>query len=269
MQSILEILGPSQSGKTTFTEALIQGLESEQWGQHHVLVIDADLNGQVSQHLSARLNQLETRDITLPEERKTITDKTTSNTLSDLVKEFQEKPTLSNEAIEWRLQDLMETINPKVDLLRVGAFPAEVSTGIEKMLLYGLKRLIQHYDVLLLDGDSPFLRNRLLASLSVPFQSLILCTMTQWDASYFHPEKLNIPSPNWIANQCPPEVIQGRITGVLGEALDEALDDGRIRLIAKIPLFSNPKEELQTQLPSLIQNALLKIDLPFVQSVGR
>jgi molybdopterin-guanine dinucleotide biosynthesis protein len=265
MQSILEILGPNQSGKTTFTEALIQGLESEQWGQHHVLVIDADTNGQISQHLSARLHQLETSDITLPDERK----KTTHNTLSDLIKEFQDKPTLSNEAIEWRLQDLMETINPKVDLLRVGQFPAEVPTGIEKMLLYGLKRLIQHYDVLLVDGDSYFLRNRLLSSLSVPFQSLILCTMTQWDERYLHPEKLNIPSANWIANQCPLDVIQGRITGVLGEALDEALDDGRIRLIAKIPMFYQPEEEIQTQLPSLIQNALLKIDLPFVQSVGR
>jgi hypothetical protein len=93
--------------------------------------------------------------------------------------------------------------------------------------------------------------------------------MTQWDERFLHPETLNIPSANWIANQCPPEVIQGRITGVLGEALDEALDDGRIRLIAKVPMFSNPEEDIQTQLPLLIQNALLKIDLPFVQSVGR
>lgn len=242
MKSVLEIIGPAGVGKTTLCELLIQWLEAadnlQRGGHSAILIIDASPDSRL------------TRDLA---------EKESPPTLAALEKSFQDKPTQQNEAIDWACQDLIQSINPQIDLLTVGTLPSPLASGIEKMVVYGLKRLFTTYDVIIIDGEEPFLRDNVFQD---PVQSLIVITPDCWDARHLHPEGCGITSAVFMANQCSPQVISGRIEGELGIALDEALDEERIRLVAKIPRYES-EAEMNEALPRAFHNGLLRMDLPF------
>lgn len=246
MKAILQVIGCRGAGKTTLSEMLIQDLSSRPDGPSGILAIDASPDMKLS------------RQLALDEG---------GETLAAVVRRFQEKPSLPNEAIDWAFNDLAATVGQDsrgrdIDLVTVGGISQTLPPGIEKMLSYGLNRMIKGYDFVIIDGEYPFFRRYLPED---AFKTMVVMTPEQWSPEYLGTENDIYRTPAVIINQCQERALSSRLMGELGQALDDALDASRIRLIGKLPDYGS-QEMMQQRLPSAFHNCLLRLDLPFIAS---
>lgn len=241
MKAILQIIGPRGVGKTTLCTMLLHWIGEQGKRGITTLALDASPGEQLTQQMTLSKS---------------------ANNICLLAKRFTEKPTQPNEAIDWAFNDMVVSIDQEIDLLPLGPLGKQYPTGIEKMLDYGLSRLIEAYDFVVVDGEHPILERHLPAEVVKP---LIIITPERWDKSLLLKENDYAQTPAVIVNQCGEQALSSRLLGDLGETLDTALDAGQIRLIGKLPFYTS-EAALEKDLPQVFYNCLLRLDLPFSTS---
>lgn len=156
----------------------------------------------------------------------------------------------SREAIDWVFHDLVSPVGEEGDLMTLGELPGEMPPGEEEKLGYGLNRLMETYDYVVVDGFHPLLR-RLLPDERL--STLEIVTPATWEAWKPTEAENRHHTPALILNRYRDET--------LPPVLDEALIRRQVQLIGKLPEYGNLAECLQN-LPEQFQNCLLKLDIP-------
>jgi cellulose biosynthesis protein BcsQ len=237
MKAIVQLMGPAGVGKTLLGEALIQELAAHATVPLSILIIDATPDRNLSQQFSLEGHQ---------------------QTLAGVVQGLIQNPNQPKEAIDWAFSDLAVSVGHEIDLVTAGPLSEQLPGGIEKMLVYGLTRFIRTYDFVLIDGAHPLIR-RLMPAESL--RTLIILTPEKWDSTYFNLSEEEGKSLSLILNK----LEMGGLPPEYQADLDHAMEAGQVRLIGKFPRYET-QEVLQRELPSVIRNSLLRLDLPFSAS---
>lgn len=226
MRAILVIDGPHGSGKTT-----LSGLLAEELAPASTLLID-----------------------TCPQQALTLqqSPNPTPLTVAHLLHSQQEVTSGTKEAIDWGFHDVLVPLGEEIELLTLGALSAPLSPADQDKLHYGLSRLIANYDYVVLDGTHPALWAAL------PLEHvLLLYVLTPTCFPHWTPP-LDLTrsgsTPCLILNQYGQEP--------LPPALADALQQGDIQLIGKIPRYETRKE-LVDRLSDDMQGGLFRLNIPF------
>lgn len=219
MKAIIELLGEADVGKTTLTTILGEELASAS-----ILYIDASLN----QHLT-----------------QSLAPKPSTNTVAQLLKQAQSG---NREVIDWAFHDLTIEVGEEGDLLTLGSLPNTLSTTEQDRFRYGLTRLVEAYDYVIIDGFHPLLHHLM------PEESLrtvIILTPRQMVGWSIPPEVRRTPSI--VLNQYGGEA--------LSPELEMSLQQGQALLIGKLPRYATP-EDCAQHLTDDFRNCILRLNIP-------
>jgi cellulose biosynthesis protein BcsQ len=156
----------------------------------------------------------------------------------------------SREAIDWVFSDLTVPAGEENEILTVGDLPEAINLIEQEKLRYGLSRLIEPYDYLIVDGVHPIIHPLL------PKDSLYTLTILtpndwqQWKESKLEPD---VQTPALILNQYQQEPFP--------PALDHALLQDKIHLIGKLPRYSSP-EECASRAASDFEDCMRRLNVP-------
>ena len=223
MQAIIELTGKPGTGKTTLAT-----LFSEELARASVLFIDATQNQKLTQELATQLPQL---------------------TLGELFSQPTEA-TSTREGIDWAFHDLTVGTGEENELMTVGNLPTALNDTELQKIRYGLSRLIENYQYVIIDGEQPLLR-QLLPDENL--RTLILLTPDQFED--WQPPQDNEPlhTPTLILNRYNQEPFP--------PSLEKALEQHQVQLLGKLPTYMTP-EAFAEKLPEDFKNCLLRLDIP-------
>jgi hypothetical protein len=223
LQGIVELTGQTGSGKTTLATIL-----GEELSPALVLYIDASPDQRLTMMLAPKFPEL---------------------TLGRLFSQRTEA-TGSREAIDWVFHDLTVPAGEDQELMTVGILPDEVGLAEREKLCYGLNRLIENYQYVVVDGYHPLLRQLL------PDEHIrILDIVTPESFAEWQPPKAETALHT-------PALILNRYSGEpLPRPLDEALTNQQIQLIGKLPRYAT-QEDCIRKISDDFQNCLLRLNLP-------
>jgi hypothetical protein len=219
IQAILELLGEPGAGKTTLATVL-----GEELSAASVLYVDASPDQRLTQILAPEAPPM---------------------TLAQLL---QQPASNHREAIDWAFHDLTVSVDLEADLLTLGALPEGAGNVDEDRFCYGLTRLADSYDYLIVDGYHPLL-HRLLPEETL--RTVLVLTPRQM-ANWELPAELS-RTPSIILNKSGAEP--------LSPALETALQQGQATLIGKIPHYPTAEECIR-RLPEDFRNCLLRLNIP-------
>jgi cellulose biosynthesis protein BcsQ len=223
MQAIIEITGKAGVGKTT-----IATLFSEELAHTSSLFIDADSNQQLTRDLATQATQL---------------------TLAELFTKHTEA-TSTREGIDWAFNDLTVSVGEDNELITVGQLPEALpETDLEK-LRYGLNRLIENYQYVIIDGYQPLLHQLLPED---HLRTLMLVTPVEFSTWQPAAEAQRLHTPFLILNFYHQEA--------LPPLMENALLQHQIKLVGKFPEYAD-REALEQTLPEDFKNCLLRLDIP-------
>ena len=242
MKGILQIVGPPAVGKTLICDLLLNELSktpSLSDNTHTpLLIIDASANTDTQ-------------------------DDAETQSLVQLAADFQNDLSLSQEQVDWAFSELIETAGPQIDRLNVGILPTALASGAEKMLAYGLNRLFDHYDYVLIDG-----RHSRLYKL-IKHKELVRLIMLASPSTF----NLNLDAfetfqtPSLIINHCHPNSADASLESEFETQINEAISNGDYRLIGRLPFCDSPADEKQVTLAERFQDCLLRLNLPLDQEI--
>lgn len=223
MYAIIELTGATGAGKTTLAQTL-----GEDLAPASVLYVDASPDQRLTHLLAPDPPAL---------------------TLEKLFGEAQEART-SREAIDWVFSDLTVSVGDENDLLAVGHLNGGMPAADREKLQYGLNRLIDGYDYVIVDGRHPLLR-----ALLPPEQLHTLAVVTPDDfAQWRAPGQAGqIHTPAMVLNRYNKEP--------LPQSMEEALTHREVQLVGRLPQYASP-DECARQLSEDFQNCLLKLNIP-------
>lgn len=223
MKAIIEVTGRLGAGKTSVVIAL-----GEDLAPASLLYIDASPDQKLTQALAPQPPEL---------------------TLGRLVSRNTEVST-SKEAVDWAFHDLAIPVGDEQELLTVGNLPETLNEIEIGKLQYGLTRLIENYDYVVLDGHHPIL-HRLL-----PEENLqLLDIVTPDDFSHW-----KIPNGREFIHT--PALILNRYENEeLPTTLESALNEQRIQLIGKLPHYQTAEDRIR-QFSDAFTNCLLRLNIP-------
>lgn len=227
MNRILQIIGPPDTGKTTIADLLIHELVPSA-----VLVVDASGNQQLSHRL------------TLEQPRKT---------LRQLMEQFESQPIQTQEGVDWAFHDLVVSVGEDIDLLSLGALPGHLPETASEKLTYGLNRLMDNYDYVVIDGFHAALDTRI--KNRELMRVVAVATPERYDLDF---EALaTVRTPVVILNRAP----ETSLPEPLNSDLDRAIEHGEVRLIGRLPDYPDPETRIR-EMPAVFHNILLRLDLP-------
>ncbi len=224
MYAIIELNGENGAGKTTLATAL--GVELS---PASVLFIDASLDQKLTQTLSLAPPTI---------------------TLARLFSQTPENTRLNEdrEAIDWAFNDLTVTAGEDQDVLTVGGLETELPPAARDKLHYGLTRLIEAYDYVIIDDHHPLIHQLL------PDENLrTLIVLTPTHIKHWQPPAETVRTPSLILNQYDNEP--------LPEHLETVLRQGQAKLIGKLPRYATPEDCIR-RLPDDFRNCLLRLNIP-------
>lgn len=162
------------------------------------------------------------------------------------------------EAIDWTFHDLTVSVGEENDLLAVGDLPNDLGALERNKLRYGLNRLMEAYDHIIIDGLHPVIHSLL------PLETVRI---------------LHVLRPEQFNNGCLPPLTNGEeasqtpivhtptlLLNGYGEEplpalLEDALHEGHVQLIGKIPRYAT-FQDCNRQMPLDFQNGLLRLNIP-------
>lgn len=223
MQAIIELTGKPGAGKTTLANIL-----GDELSPASVLYIDASPDQRLTTMMAPEAPQL---------------------TLGRLFSQ-QTEATGSREAIDWAFHDLAVAVGEENELITVGSLPDDIDIVPREKLRYGLNRLADTYDYVIIDGHHPLLRQLLPDE---QFRTLEILTPAAFPDWTPHPEGELLHTPALILNRYSEEP--------LPRVLDDAITAHQLRLIGKLPAYPTVEDCIR-KLPDDFRNCLLKLDIP-------
>lgn len=227
MNRILQIVGPPDTGKTTVADLLVHELAPAS-----VLVLDASADQQISHRL------------TLEQPRQT---------LRQLMEQFESHPVQTREGVDWAFHDLVVSVGEDIDLLSLGALPDPLPETAAERLTYGLNRLMENYDYVVIDGFHPTL-NRLITERE-PMRVIAVATPERHELDF--DALAPVRTPVVILNRAP----EASLPEPFNSRLDRAIEQGEVRLIGRLPEYPTPDARIR-EMPAVFHNILLRLDLP-------
>lgn len=223
MKAIIEVTGKLGAGKTSVVITL-----GEELSPASILYIDASLDQKLTLALAPNPPEL---------------------TLGRLVSQNTETAT-SKEAVDWVFHDLAIPVGDEQELLTVGNLPENLQAFELERLKYGLTRLIENYDYVVLDGHHPILHALL------PEETLqLLEIVTPDDFSDWH-----IPNGREFIHT--PALILNRYHSEdLPSSLEDALSAQKVQLIGKLPDYPTAEDRIR-QFSDAFSNCLLRLNIP-------
>lgn len=221
MQAIVELMGEPGVGKTTLANAL-----GEELAPAEVLLIDASPDQRLTLMLALEQPAL---------------------SLADLVRRGEEV-TGNREAIDWVFTDLTVPAGEENSLLTVGALPNDLLPAVYDQLRYGLTRLLEAYDYVIVDGFHPLIHALL------PEERLhTLTVLTPSQLADWEPPLSGVRTPLVVVNQAQDEAFPPHF--------EQVLLQGRARLIGKVTKYASAEDAIR-RLSEDFQNCLLHMDIP-------
>ncbi|WP_373533009.1 hypothetical protein [Vampirovibrio sp.] len=223
MKAIIEVTGKLGAGKTNVVITL-----GEELSPASILYIDASSDQKLTHTLAPQLPEL---------------------TLGRLISQHTETAT-PREAVDWVFHDLAITVGDEQELITVGNLPEQLDASALTPLKYGLTRLIENYDYVILDGHHSVLHTLL------PEETLqLLDIVTPDDFSDWHLTNGRefVRTPALILNRYDNEPLPA--------TLESALSEQRIQLIGKLPRYQT-SDELFRQFANAFGNCLLRLNIP-------
>jgi cellulose biosynthesis protein BcsQ len=219
--TIIEFTGADTAGKTTLAIAL-----SDELAPASILLVDASPDQKLTQLLAPQDPPL------------------------TLAQVLTQKHTGTREATDWAFNDLTVNVGEENDLLTVGALDATLGVSERERLRYGLTRLADAYDYVIIDGYHPLL-HQLLPDENM--RILMILTPGQLTSWALPGTGESVATPSLILNQYSDEP--------LPDDLEAALTQGNARLVGKLPRYAT-SEACQKQLPDDFRNCLLRLNIP-------
>lgn len=223
MKAVIELAGSLGAGKTSVALALGEALAPAP-----ILYIDASPDQKLTTALAPKPPEL---------------------TLGRLLSQNMDGVG-SREAVDWAFHDLTVPVGHEQELMTVGHFPATIEPLAESKLHYGLTRLIENYDYVVIDGHHAVLQ-RLMPE--EPLRVLDIVTpedFTQWVLPV---EREYVHTPALILNRYSDEALPA--------SLETALQTHQIQLIGKLPRYQNPEDRLR-QFSDAFADCLLRLNIP-------
>jgi energy-coupling factor transporter ATP-binding protein EcfA2 len=232
MPPIIELAGIPGCGKTTLSACL-----SELLYQQKMLLIDTDPEQQLVFSLTQQLASITLADVLASMENKL------GNSLGN-----------SQESVDWSFNELPVSINETQDILAMGLLPlSPLSVMAFEKLQYGLGRLIQSYDLVVVDGQSLVLK-QLFPNQEIQSIELLLPEQPSlWrlpeTCSSLHTHAIILNQSGTQQFELPPE-------------LNAALQQGSIQLLGRLPHYED-ESALQQNMPILLKQCLLRLNTSF------
>lgn len=223
MKAIIEVTGRLGAGKTSVVIAL-----GEELSPGSVLYIDVSPDQRLTSALAPHPPEL---------------------TLGRLVSKHTETAA-PREAVDWVFNDLAVTVGDEQELITVGGLSESLSAVETTQLQYGLTRLIENYDYVILDGHHPILHTLL------PEETLqLLDIVTPEDFPHWHLTNGRefVRTPALILNRYGDEALPAN--------LEAALSEQRIQLIGKLPRYQTAEDQIR-QFSDAFTNCLLRLNIP-------
>lgn len=225
LKAIIQLTGQPGAGKTTLANLL-----GEELAPASILFIDASPDRKLTYMLSPQPPLL---------------------TLETLLQQWRETTASGpKEAIDWAFHDLTVSVGDENELMTLGKLNEEIGIAAQEKLRYGLNRLIENYDYVVIDGYYPLLQ------LLLPDEGVrILDVVTPEDFIQWQPViKDVLHTPALLLNRYSEES--------LPSSMEEALTNREVQLIGKLPHYTNPDDCIH-KLPEDFKNCLLKLNIPF------
>ncbi len=165
---------------------------------------------------------------------------------------------VGREAIDWTFHDLTVSVGDENDLLTVGALPSALGAIEREKLRYGLNRLIDAYDHIIVDGLHSVIHGLLPAE---TMRILHVLRPEQFHNGGLPPVPAGEEASHATLLHTPALLLNGYAEEPLPHALEEALQEGHIQLIGKIPRYDTP-QDCSRHMPLDFQNGLLRLNIP-------
>jgi cellulose biosynthesis protein BcsQ len=223
MKAIIEVTGRLGAGKTNIVIIL-----GEELSPASILYIDASADQKLTHTLAPQLPPL---------------------TLGQLISRHTETAA-HREAVDWVFHDLAITVGDEQELITVGNLPEHLDAAELPPLKYGLTRLIENYDYIILDGHHLVLHTLLPEE---ALQLLDIVTPEDFPHWQLSRDRDLIRTPALILNRYSNEPLPAN--------LEMALNEHRIQLIGKLPRYQTFHEQSQL-FASAFGNCLLRLNIP-------
>lgn len=231
--SVIELMGPPRSGKTTLALLLAKFLSERQ--DNSILVIDASLDQQTT---------------------KTLLQKPPQNTMTQLAQDIlntgyaHPRQAETRQALDFAFSNLPTPTPSNADLITVGFLSENLPATLQEMLRYGLTRLMAQHDFVVVDSYHPLIHQILPEEV---LNILVICDANE--QTPLPPGFKSLKTPGLIVTTDP------HAQSTLGDKLEQLLTDGDLTMVGKLPLF-NSEETMHQDLPKLFQDCLLRLNLP-------
>jgi cellulose biosynthesis protein BcsQ len=248
VRAILVLTGAAGSGKTTVATLLGEALSSGS-----LLYIDATPDQALSALLAPEQPGMSLAQL-FSKSKTGSTVEATKNAIGNKEEKAVPELTLNGpagrEAIDWTFNDLTVSVGEESDLLLVGDLNHQLDLREQEKLTYGLRRLIDGYQVVIMDGEDSLLLSLL------PQEVLRILSVVTPD------QFKDWRSTLILEGESTPALVLNAYSGEpLPEALENALQGEHLRLIAKIPRYANDAER-EAKMSQHFESALLRLNIP-------
>ena len=240
------VSGPNGSGKTTISTVL-----GEAFANASLLYIDASVDCSLSHLLTPDKTPDSVAQLFSHNREKLSQSGESSPITFEENADMKTKALISGgrEAIDWTFSELTVPVGDDSDLLMIGDLTTALDLRDNEKLAYGLKRLMDSYETVIIDGEHPLIMPLLPQEILHLINVVTPAHFEEWQTPLLQDQT----TPVVILNEYDEEK--------LPTALEEALQQQHLRLLAKIPKYANDAERAK-KMSQQLESAFLRLNIP-------